>query len=253
MNISLDLMQRQINELESKIYNEIERLKYENNSLIETIKSTNTNNKNNSNIPQSENLNKANGNSTNTLSSNNNKNRNIKSSSSNSSNLSNSSGSSSSSSSYNSKSLSSFMGQSSSSTSDDFLIAQLETNSNNQLINMNRIESDLNNCKEELLNTKFSCNKVLKMDQKKLDSVKCRFNEIKSNIELNDNNVNLNKCNMSNCDNMDIIENKEHIEILRFVLNLFLMSINLNEKENKLIEFIINLKKEKCIKKQRIN
>jgi hypothetical protein len=55
------------------------------------------------------------------------------------------------------------------------------------------------------------------MDQKRLDNVKQRFDEIKLSLDstsettLNSNN----KCSMSNCDNSDILENKEHIEVLR--------------------------------------
>ena len=56
------------------------------------------------------------------------------------------------------------------------------------------------------------CINVLKMDQKRLDSVKTRFNEIKHDIETTEVNT---KVNISNCDNSDILETKEHFEILR--------------------------------------
>lgn len=162
MNISLDLMQRQINELESKIYYEIEKFNMENRNLREKL---------------------------------------------------------------------------------DILNSQLKsfTNSNDKLIEANSICNTLNNknvliqpnleaVRQDLANTKQVCAKVIQMDQKKLDSIKSRFEEIKTNLDSssssqdnimkskcssNDNNGNNPTGRVSSCDT-DIIENKEHFEILRF-------------------------------------
>ncbi len=79
-------------------------------------------------------------------------------------------------------------------------------------VNSKTFQSEFNMCKEEIIKTQQSCANFLKLDQKKLDSVKSRFNEIKQNIETSEV---VTKCNMSNCDNSDILETKEHFEILR--------------------------------------
>ncbi len=78
--------------------------------------------------------------------------------------------------------------------------------------NIQKFESELSVCKEEIIKTKLNCVNVLKMDQKRLDSVKTKFNEIKHNIETTEVNT---KVNLSNCENTDLIETKEHFEILR--------------------------------------
>ncbi len=188
MNISLDLMQRQINELEAKIVNEVERLQYENCSLIETIEQINKNNNvndrcNNSSFSNDDKVIEIHIENA------------IQDGKKNISlgKLANM------------KSLNSSSNQSSS---------DAEIASNNYNNSLKLMESELNSCKQELINTKQNCNKVLKMDQKRLDSVKSRFNEIKSNIESSEQQSS--KCNMSNCDTSDIIETKEHFDILRY-------------------------------------
>ena len=186
MNISLDLMQRQINELEAKIVNEIERLQYENCSLIETIEQINKNNNPNERCHSSF--------------SNEDKVIEIHIESAIQENKRNISLGKL----ANMKSLNSSSNQSSS---------DVEIASSNYNNNLKLIESELNSCKQELINTKQNCNKVLKMDQKRLDSVKSRFNEIKQNIESSEQHNS--KCNMSNCETSDIIETKEHFDILR--------------------------------------
>lgn len=133
MNISLDMMQRQINEFESKLINEIERLGNENKNLMKKI---------NFQVEHETNL-------------------------------------------------------------------QEKENEKIKIL----FENQLKNCKQEVNNTQKICHNVFKMDEKKLNSVKSRFNEIKLTIETA-NEINLNsRCSDSNC--FDIIENKEHLEVLR--------------------------------------
>lgn len=153
MNISLDLMQRQINELESKIMFEIEKFNSENRNLKEKL---------------------------------------------------------------------------------DILNSQLKsfTNSNDKLIESGTSCNSINNknlliqpniesVRQDFQNTKQICSKVIQMDQKKLDSIKNRFDEIKtslnSSITSSTHDILKSKCNnqLSSCDNTDIIENREHFEILR--------------------------------------
>ena len=55
--------------------------------------------------------------------------------------------------------------------------------------------------------------KVLKLDRKKMENIKTRFDEIKININLS--NEDNQKCYLFNCDSSDIIESREHFEILR--------------------------------------
>jgi chromosome segregation ATPase len=156
MNISLDLMQRQINDLESKINYEIEKFNMENRNLREKL---------------------------------------------------------------------------------DILNSQLKsfTNSNDKLIEANNYSNAINNkniviqpnleaVRHDLANTKQVCAKVIQMDQKKLDSIKSRFEEIKTNLDSSSSSQDIikSKCSgngnqVSSCDT-DIIENKEHFEILRFLL-----------------------------------
>ena len=78
----------------------------------------------------------------------------------------------------------------------------------------NRIKTEIIYCKEELINTKENCSKVLRMDQKKLDNVKSRFNQIKNCIEAE---ANLKGVTFaaSTFDHEEILENKEHLEVLR--------------------------------------
>jgi hypothetical protein len=161
MNISLDLMQRQINELEAKINYEIEKFNMENRNLKEKL---------------------------------------------------------------------------------DILNSQLKsfTNSNDKLIEANNmcnainnkniiIQPNLESVRQDLANTRQICSKVIQMDQKKLDSIKTRFEEIKSNLDnshlsssssSSSDEMKL-KCSngviqpASSCDNTELVENREHFEILR--------------------------------------
>jgi chromosome segregation ATPase len=154
MNISLDLMQRQINDLESKINYEIEKFNMENRNLKEKL---------------------------------------------------------------------------------DILNSQLKsfTNSNDKLIEANNLCSAINNkniviqpnleaVRHDLANTKQVCTKVIQMDQKKLDSIKSRFEEIKTNLDSSSSSQDIikSKCSGNGIQissrDTDIIENREHFEILRF-------------------------------------
>ena len=71
--------------------------------------------------------------------------------------------------------------------------------------------------------------KVLKLDQKKMENIKFRFNEIKSN--MNTSSGAQFRCNNSSCDATDIIESKEHFEILR-LNNLKLKNYRYGHRNN---------------------
>ncbi len=143
MNISLDLMKRQINELGAKLVDEIEKLQSENRSLRESLKAQQA--KDNDHHQQ--------------------------------------------------KSSRAFQ--------------------NENYCSLNElIKTNITSCENELLNTKKNCNRVLRLDQRKMDNIKSRFNEIKINIE---------ESNEARCNNgpsceataNDIIESREHFEVLR--------------------------------------
>ena len=157
MNISLDLMQRQINELETKIFYQIKLIQSENHILKEKF----------DNLKYANNIDQIN----------------------NRSNYQN-----------------------------NFL----NDHSNDKMKHVNNLESfhakcvqidtlkdGLNACKNEIINTNKNCCKVLKMDQKKLDNIKSRFDEIKINIE------NVKDLNNKFDSNAELMETKEHFEILR--------------------------------------
>ena len=173
MNISLDLMQNQINQLESKVINEIDRLYIENKQLrdsIETRRFSNPNALINNNSCLIRNNN--NFNSNNNMAANN------------------------------------------SSVEIEIHFEKNDTVPHrNKNENVEQFESELSMCKEEIVKTKQNCTNVLRMDQKRLDNVKTRFNEIKQNIETTEINTKFNMSN--NADNTDILETKEHFEILR--------------------------------------
>ena len=154
MMVSLDVMQRQINELSTKVLQEIEKLEAENANLKETIATLDE-------LPKQ---------------------------------------------SYDCEHFAS-------TCSNNDLSRSVELEIHHEL--HESLKVNLNACQQELLNTKQNCSKVLKMDQKKMDNIKSRFNEIKINIEAaNDAGS---KCSMqSNCESMDIIETKEHFAVLRY-------------------------------------
>lgn len=164
MNISLDLMQRQLNQLEAKIANEIEELKAENRTLTEKVRKSIKMDQLQQQQQQQQHQQQVN-----------------------------------------------FERSASEMSSHGSNSVRLSTNKY-------LIENDLNQCKQELNNTKQICNKVLSMDQRKLDSVKSRFNEIKLNMENNGDLLN-SKTNSSSCDSFDIVENKEHFDVLRYIKN----------------------------------
>lgn len=58
---------------------------------------------------------------------------------------------------------------------------------------------------------KFDKSKILKMDQKKMENIKSRFNEIIVNIDTSK----TDRCNASNFDATEIIESREHFDVLR--------------------------------------
>lgn len=155
MNISLDLMQRQINELETKISSEIEKFNSENRNLKEKLDIVNSQ-------------------------------------------------------------LKSFT------SSNDKLI---EMNNNCNALNCKNmlIQPSIESVRQDFINTKQICSKVIQMDQKKLDSIKTRFDEMKSKLDSSSSSssssseIMKSKCStiINSCDYTDIIETREHFEILR--------------------------------------
>jgi hypothetical protein len=88
---------------------------------------------------------------------------------------------------------------------------------------MNALESELKLCKQEIVNTEQSCNKIIKIDQNRLDNVKVRFDEVKSNIEqqhasnsspVQDTNYAM-SAGSYDTNNNEISDTKEHFEVLR--------------------------------------
>jgi hypothetical protein len=200
MNISLNLMQRQINELENKIFSEIKRLEDENNNLVERIDSLSKSKSNNYlNLFDNNNnrqTNRTNNNRTDIVLNQNNKLKNFKS--------------------LNSLN---YIGNENDDrnyvlTKNTYLIYKKNT----PQISLTNVENDLTACKQELINTNQNCHKILKLDQKRLESVKSRFDEIKSHMDAS-NDFDLfkpNTNNNNNSDNMsDIFSTKEHLDVLK--------------------------------------
>lgn len=175
MNISLDLMQRQLDQLESKILNEIEELKLENKNLLQQLKSAARLNQLRQEQEKEE--------------------QEVREEIEEEEHVR-----------YDRLNNHDYMASSDASGSGSGCSSGVRINF--------VFENDLNLCKQELNNTKLICNKVLNMDERKLESVKTRFNEIKQTIEANSDGVN-SKSNFSSCDSFEIIENKEHFDVLR--------------------------------------
>jgi hypothetical protein len=85
---------------------------------------------------------------------------------------------------------------------------------NNEQQFMVQIVEDLNSTKNDLLSTRDNCNSILNLDNKKMENVKSKFDKIKNYVEMNEAQNNNN--NLSINEENDIIENKEHLEILRY-------------------------------------
>jgi hypothetical protein len=75
---------------------------------------------------------------------------------------------------------------------------------------MTHIIDNLNSTKNELINTRDSCHSILNRDYKKMENVKSKFNKIKNYIELNET-----QNTVSSNNDEDIIDTKEHLDILR--------------------------------------
>lgn len=80
-------------------------------------------------------------------------------------------------------------------------------------LRMEQILEDLNSTKTELMNTRDNCNSILNLDNKKMENVKSKFNKIKNYIETNEAQ---NASYSSSNDENDIIETKEHLDLLRY-------------------------------------
>jgi hypothetical protein len=85
---------------------------------------------------------------------------------------------------------------------------------NNEQQFMDQIVEDLNSTKNDLINTRDNCNSILNLDNKKMENVKSKFDKIKNYVEMNE--AQNNSTNLSINEENDIIENKEHLEILRY-------------------------------------
>lgn len=88
---------------------------------------------------------------------------------------------------------------------------KLDDNNNNNEKVMDIMVNNLNIAKTELLNTRNNCNKILIMDNKKMENVRLKFNQIKNYIEMNETN---NSSNL-NADDFEDENKEEYLEVLR--------------------------------------
>jgi hypothetical protein len=91
------------------------------------------------------------------------------------------------------------------------------------------LENELNRCKQEIVHTEMNCNKIIKIDQNRLENVKLRFDEVKASIQSaaaaqNASPVQHHEGNFLNAgdvnNNEQVAENKEHFEVLRYLMHI---------------------------------
>lgn len=74
---------------------------------------------------------------------------------------------------------------------------------NNRKVSL--LEKEIHMCKQELMNTETNCQKILKLDQTRLDNVKSKFDEIKKTMDCQNNLI----------ESVKSASDKEHLDVLR--------------------------------------